>query len=86
MDQMHHSLKFETDSVINSLLSFTVKKPEALLKAGLRFCCLYKDLKIYENHTLPQTSKIFSKLIIKTPETTFLKQSFFVDFEHVFVC
>ena len=27
-----------------------------------------KGLKLYENQTLSQTSKIFSKLIIKTPE------------------
>ena len=47
---MHHSLKFETDSVINSLLSFTVKKPEALLKAGLRFCCLYRPEDLRKSH------------------------------------
>ena len=43
-------------------------------------------MKIYENQTSSQTSKIFSKLIIKTPEQQFLKHSFVVNFEHVFVC
>ena len=42
---------------------------EEYLKAELPpDCCLSKDLKIYENQPPPQTSKIFSKLIIKTTE------------------
>ena len=61
--QSRHSLKLKTDSATNSLTVI-------YSKGSYRFfhSYLYKDLKIYENQTPSQTSKIFSKLIIKTPE------------------
>ena len=51
----------------------------------LLHCYLYKDLKIYKTQTPSHTSKIFSKLIIKTAKIAFLKHFFSVNFEYVFV-
>ena len=50
-------------------LSFTIKKwnfTKSRLRSRHFYCYLNKDLKIHENQTPSQTSKIFSKLIIKT--------------------
>ena len=73
-------------------LSFTVKVwsfTKSRLRHRLLHCYLYKDLKIYENQTTSQTTKIFSKLNTKRLEWHSWRSGsgfFVVDFGHVFVC
>ena len=47
-------LKLQTDSANDSDIALTITealiKVEPITKSGLLHCCLYKDLKIYENH------------------------------------